>query len=162
MVFRRCAVFRRRPPTALCRCVRPGISRGRAAFGETCWRLIVGHQYAIDPRHQDFALWVPDNTKAITAVNARGKLFNGSPNPRGTHTMKTSMLKVPNPIEILATLLPYQIHDNAHCCHRIIINTKSPLAGGENSQQKRSNLFQGMFVDVLGGNCISRAGKVVS
>ncbi|GIX94444.1 hypothetical protein CDAR_457281 [Caerostris darwini] len=55
------------------------------------------------------ALWVPDNTKAITAVNARGKLFNGSPNPRGKHTMKTSMLKVPNPIEILATLLPYQI-----------------------------------------------------
>ncbi|GIX94443.1 hypothetical protein CDAR_457271 [Caerostris darwini] len=52
--------------------------------------------------------------------------------------------------------------DNAHCCHRIIINTKSPLAGGENSQQKRSNLFRGMFVDVLGGNCISRAGKVGS
>ncbi|KAF8782992.1 hypothetical protein HNY73_013213 [Argiope bruennichi] len=44
------------PPTTLCRCVHSGISRGRAAFGETCWRLIVGHQYAIDPRHQDLCV----------------------------------------------------------------------------------------------------------
>ncbi|GFU33875.1 hypothetical protein NPIL_698031 [Nephila pilipes] len=50
------SIFRRGPPTTLCRCVRLGISRGRVVFGETCWRLIVGHQYAIDPRHQDLCV----------------------------------------------------------------------------------------------------------